>query len=574
MKLHGDVFTAQQVQVIVHQSRLRAPRSQDICPLCCLSMTDGPSPGEDEDKQFSKQAFPTSPAQDNRVYETHKRIKTEAGARHPDQQINPNSSSAEETAPEPQASSFQDRPPLHVEAIAKHVASHLQGIMLLTLRMMSLELSPEIPADSQSLSGGTDDGLSRFGSTRQLSHHEAQGQGMRTSDESWNQDGSKMDIDDPVSEDAIPDCEHDVDWQDVMLNDEPSPEADVFLQRVIDSGAFQAKDGDLPSDDAAIDTHQRRRLHPQRGVIINLPFRRDPLFTGHKSLLHNLVQRCSSPPSRIVLVGLGGIGKSHLAIELAHRIVLSADTSVFWIRGDTLSSIEDGLEDIASNAISWRHRTDSLSKLAYEWLSDERNGRWLIILDGVTDDSFSFLQDKTSLLQSQNGTVLITTRYKTVGHRLAGNRNDVIEMEPMAVFDAVALLGRKLGRSGNNSWRGPRSTSDLVKSLGLSPLAICRASAYIESMPAPEDAERNDGEGRIESNSDESEDEAFYFGTHAVYPGSYSEPEMTRLGLATFDVENWEEKQEGEKEKLKRVSSRCTPGHSTPFCHPRQLTDR
>ncbi|ETS03838.1 hypothetical protein M419DRAFT_43937, partial [Trichoderma reesei RUT C-30] len=174
MKLHGDVFTAQQVQVIVHQSRLRAPRSQDICPLCCLSMTDGPSPGEDEDKH-----------------------------------------SAEETAPEPQASSFQDRPPLHVEAIAKHVASHLQGIMLLTLRMMSLELSPEIPADSQSLSGGTDDGLSRFGSTRQLSHHEAQGQGMRTSDESWNQDGSKMDIDDPVSEDAIPDCEHDVDWQDV-----------------------------------------------------------------------------------------------------------------------------------------------------------------------------------------------------------------------------------------------------------------------------------------------------------------------------------------------------------------------
>ncbi|EGR50171.1 uncharacterized protein TRIREDRAFT_58396, partial [Trichoderma reesei QM6a] len=128
-----------------------------------------------------------------------------------------------------------------------------------------------------------------------------------------------------------------------------------------------------------------------------------------------------------------------------------------------------------------RHRTDSLSKLAYEWLSDERNGRWLIILDGVTDDSFSFLQDKTSLLQSQNGTVLITTRYKTVGHRLAGNRNDVIEMEPMAVFDAVALLGRKLGRSGNNSWRGPRSTSDLVKSLGLSPLAICRASAYIEA---------------------------------------------------------------------------------------------
>ncbi|KAH0499572.1 hypothetical protein TgHK011_006755 [Trichoderma gracile] len=546
VKLHSDVFTTQQVQVIVHQSRLRAPRSQDICPLCCLSMTDGQAPGEGEGNHL-KQAIPASALQDDRVYERHKRIKTEAGAKRPDQKSDTNSSSAEQMAPELQAPSFQDQPPLPFEDIAKHVASHLQGIMLLTLRMMALEFSPEIPADDQSLSGGTDDCLSRFGSTRQSSQHGALGTKM--TDEPWTQDDSKLDIDDPVSEDSIPDCELDVDWQDVMLNDELSPEADIFLQQVIDSGAFQTKDRQSTSDDAAIDTRQPRRLHPQRGVIISLPFRRDPLFTGHKSLLHNLIQRCSSPPSRVVLVGLGGMGKSHLAIELAHRIVLSADTSVFWIRADTPSSIEEGLGGIVSNAISRRHSTDSLSALAYDWLSDERNGRWLIILDGVTENSLTFLQDKTSLLQSQTGTVLATTRHKKVGQSIAGNRNNVFEMKPMAIFDAVALLGRKLGRSGNNSWRGPRSTSDLVKSLGLSPLTICRASAYIQSMPAPEDEERDNGEGKIETNGDEDGDEALYLGAHAVYPGNFSVPEMTRLGLVSFDVEGGGEKPEEEGEQ-------------------------
>ncbi|KAL7808627.1 hypothetical protein V8C26DRAFT_423458 [Trichoderma gracile] len=464
VKLHSDVFNAQQVQVIVHQSRLRAPRSQDICPLCCLSMTDGQASGESEDNQL-KQTIPASPLQDD-----------QAGAKHPDQQSDIDSTP-----------SFQDRPPLPFEAIAKHVASHLQGIMLLTMRMMALELSPEIPADDQSLSGGTDDGLSPL-------------------------DDSKLDIDDPL----------DVDWQDVMLNDELSPEADIFLQQ------------NLTSDDAAIDTRQPRRLHPQRGVIISLPFRRDPLFTGHKSLLHDLIQRCSSPPSRIVLVGLGGMGKSHLAIELAHRIVLSADTSVFWIRADSPSSIEDGLGGIVSNAISRRHRTDN-----------ERNGRWLIILDG----------DKTSLLQSQTGTVLATTRHKKVGQSIAGSRNNVFEMKPMAVFDAVALMGRKLGRSGNNSWRGPRSTSDLVKSLGLSPLTICRASAYIQSMPTPEDEERDNGEGKIETKGDEDGDEALYLGAHAVYPGNFSVPEMTRLGLVSFDVEGGGEKLEEEEEQKLNMST-------------------
>ncbi|PTB65210.1 hypothetical protein BBK36DRAFT_1204500, partial [Trichoderma citrinoviride] len=175
LKLHRDVFTEQQIQIIVHQSRLRAPRSQDICPLCCLSMNDGQ--GSDEDDHDT------------------------------------NHGSTERTAPDGQAPSFQNRPALHLEAIAKHVASHLQGIMLLTLRVMVLEFAPESSADDKGLSGSTDGGLSRLSSTRQLSQHEAHE--TEASSPSQIQEHADMDIDDPFLEESIPDCEHDVNWQDV-----------------------------------------------------------------------------------------------------------------------------------------------------------------------------------------------------------------------------------------------------------------------------------------------------------------------------------------------------------------------
>ncbi|KAL6859273.1 hypothetical protein J3F83DRAFT_749592 [Trichoderma novae-zelandiae] len=565
MKCHADVFTEKQIQTIVLQSRLRSPRSQDICPLCCLSMNDGQE--SDEGDQFLKKAFPNLSVQDEELGESHKRIKTEAGAKQRDEHRDTNLGSTERTPSDAHASSSRNRRPLDLEAIAKHVASHLQGVMLLTLRMVALESAPEMSADDRSVSGGTDDGFSRFGSTRQLSQHEAQE--IETTDKLWIQEDGNMDIDDPFLADDIPNCEHDVDWRDVTPNAQGPPETDTFLQQVIDSGAFQNKDRVTSPDTTPINVRRPQRRHPQRGAIIKLPFRRDPSFTGHESLLHNLIRRCSAPPSRIALVGMGGIGKSHLATELAHRIVLSSDASVFWIRADTQSSIEEGLEHIATNAGSRNlNEADTTLKLAFDWLSDEQNGRWLIILDGVGQKSLGFLQDDLNLLQGQNGTILVTTRRKNLAYEFAGNRHNVIEMEPMTVYDAVTLLERKLEGLEKSSLRELISTSDFVKSLGLSPLTICRAAAYIQSMPAPDDVppealinlngrDRDHGDGESnedeDDEDDESEDEAFYIGDHAVYPGSYTEPEAPKFNLEIFDAGDWREQQEDDEEKQEKA---------------------
>ena len=50
-----------------------------------------------------------------------------------------------------------------------------------------------------------------------------------------------------------------------------------------------------------------------------LPFRRDPDFVDHGNLLPRVDERCLQPAGRGALVGLGGVGKSQLAIEYTHR---------------------------------------------------------------------------------------------------------------------------------------------------------------------------------------------------------------------------------------------------------------
>ncbi len=52
----------------------------------------------------------------------------------------------------------------------------------------------------------------------------------------------------------------------------------------------------------------------------SIPFSRDPDFVNCGDILDQIDKRCSEPAARVAIVGLGGVGKSQLAIEYAHRV--------------------------------------------------------------------------------------------------------------------------------------------------------------------------------------------------------------------------------------------------------------
>ena len=124
----------------------------------------------------------------------------------------------------------------------------------------------------------------------------------------------------------------------------------------------------------------------------------------------------------------------------------------------------------------------------HDWLRGSK-GPWLIILDNVDDARFlleaqpynsgsSSKPLREYLPQSQNGSILITTRSKEAALKLV-EPCDVIAVDPMDEKHALALFRKKLGVQEDSN-----DMAELVAALEFMPLAIVQAAAYI-SKRAP-----------------------------------------------------------------------------------------
>ncbi|KFY04526.1 hypothetical protein O988_00716 [Pseudogymnoascus sp. VKM F-3808] len=270
-----------------------------------------------------------------------------------------------------------------------------------------------------------------------------------------------------------------------------------------DKGYTSARDKLREFELEATSVVEARFLQPQNRLkpSLMIPFQRDSSFVGREDILvkisQKLKQSASSGHGRAAIVGLGGVGKSQIAIEYAYRVRESApQTWVFWVHGSNDARFKQAYTDIAAR-VELPGRDDpkaDILRLLYNWLCDERNGQWLIILDNADDDEvlhFSAMDsdgamDGTEALhetaplasflpQSSNGRILVTSRNLGAALNLVGTGN-VFRVEPMAEEEALVLLKTRI--SVDKAFVNDAKT--LVKRLGYIPLAITHAAAYIE----------------------------------------------------------------------------------------------
>ena len=160
---------------------------------------------------------------------------------------------------------------------------------------------------------------------------------------------------------------------------------------------------------------------------------------------------------------------------------------MFWIHAATHARVEEGFRTIAEavKLAGRRQPQADVAHLVHRWLADERNGRWLLILDSADDVDVFYAGGggaqarrplATYLPQSRNGSIIVTTRDGDLARRLTGGHKNLIEIGPMTQDDAVLLLERK---SGQPLDAGP--AVELVQTLDLVPLAISQAAAYIQA---------------------------------------------------------------------------------------------
>ncbi|KAJ5122605.1 hypothetical protein N7526_009542 [Penicillium atrosanguineum] len=244
-------------------------------------------------------------------------------------------------------------------------------------------------------------------------------------------------------------------------------------------------------------------LHPERpetppNPLSTVPYARDPDFVSRDTLLNRIHEKSSVPGSRIALVGLGGVGKSQLAIEYSYQIrTESPATWIFWVHASSEARFEQSFWDIADQ-VKIPGRQDpavNIYRLVESQLRDEKKGRWVFILDNADDDEFlcSLPPNGTGTLaredpnvsikplleyvpRSRNGSVIITSRSREVTLKMV-HHQDIIEVKPMEKSEAMKLLQIHLGQP-----REDQESHLLLEALEYIPLAVVQAASYVREQ--------------------------------------------------------------------------------------------
>ncbi len=217
--------------------------------------------------------------------------------------------------------------------------------------------------------------------------------------------------------------------------------------------------------------------------IWNVPYPRNSFFTGRDEILTRLhtqllAGQASALSQTQAISGLGGIGKTQIAVEYAYRFHKDYQI-VLWARAETTEALTSSYVMIATllNLPEQKEQEQEITVQAVKtWL--QTHSGWLLILDNADDLSLV----PAFLPPALGGHLLLTTRASIVGHLASRLEVDTLSVEQGALF----LLRRASLMAPDDTLEhiSPQAR-DLAKQvsqeLGGLPLALDQAGAYLEA---------------------------------------------------------------------------------------------
>ncbi|XP_052089264.1 uncharacterized protein LOC127726006 [Mytilus californianus] len=196
----------------------------------------------------------------------------------------------------------------------------------------------------------------------------------------------------------------------------------------------------------------------------------------------NCIAKCNGNYD-LVICGLGGCGKTTLAIEFAWRSQEFYPAGVFWMSAETQHTLEDSFTTLAIDVDTTGKDFQETFKKTLKWFSN-LNERWLLVVDNVDSENLS---DSTKEL------LIGTWKRNTRGHIIITSRREPNEIEEsmavksetcicLNVFETQEGLDFLMRRTEIRCNNDDDTVMSLVEELGGLPLALEQAAAHIKSI--------------------------------------------------------------------------------------------
>ncbi|KAK3320223.1 hypothetical protein B0T19DRAFT_468446 [Cercophora scortea] len=213
-------------------------------------------------------------------------------------------------------------------------------------------------------------------------------------------------------------------------------------------------------------------------------------FQGREELLVKLHELFSAPTGTTLrggaisclLHGLGGIGKTHAALEYSFRHAADYEYR-FWVAAEAQTALLDSFGRIAARVLDEVPSTSRMDPhtidMVRSWLETTESS-WLLIFDNAQD--WYEIEPHFPTAMKSRSAILVTSQVRDLGYWTTQS----LPVESLTTEDVASLLFKSLDRDTSGLPQVERDAAvEISELLGGLPLAVATIAAYISGSRRP-----------------------------------------------------------------------------------------